>query len=155
MRHVVYKPRGHSRISEGVPPRPRRLDPELLPQDFDPEYGEGLPDGATLEDELFGDLIGCDSIKEQLKSIRWSFVHADSIGVDRREVFMIPTESSVGTVLSRTTDISSSMLVLGKEGRHRGTFPWQYLPIQMNPSERQEIFRGSSCLLCPCSSTPP
>lgn len=63
-----------------------RLDPELLPQDFDPEYGVGPPDGATLEDGLLGDLIGCEDIKLQLKRVRSTFVHAERLGRDPREV---------------------------------------------------------------------
>lgn len=65
-----------------------RLDPELLPQDFDPEYGAGPPDGATLEEDLFGDLIGCDDIKLQLKKIRKTFIHAKRVGSNPREVRM-------------------------------------------------------------------
>ena len=64
----------------------RRLDPELLPQDFDPDYGVETPDGAALEDDLFGDLIGCDDIKLQLKKIRATFIHAERVGSDPREV---------------------------------------------------------------------
>ncbi|CAN0163486.1 unnamed protein product, partial [Ectocarpus sp. 4 AP-2014] len=62
-----------------------RLDPELLPQDFDPEYGVGPMDGAALEDDLFGDLIGCADIKLQLTRIRSTFVHAQRLGRDPRE----------------------------------------------------------------------
>ncbi|CAM9651536.1 unnamed protein product, partial [Hapterophycus canaliculatus] len=61
------------------------LDPELLPQDFDPEYGVGPPDGAALEEDLFGDLIGCADIKVQLKKIRSTFVHAERLGRDPRK----------------------------------------------------------------------
>lgn len=64
----------------------RRLDPELLPQDFDPEYGVGPMDGAALEDDLFGDLIGCADIKLQLTRIRSTFVHSQRLGRDPLEV---------------------------------------------------------------------
>lgn len=63
-----------------------RLDPEIVPRDFDPGYGDAPPDSATLEDDLFGDLIGCDAIKIQLKRIRSTFVHAEKVGRDPREV---------------------------------------------------------------------
>lgn len=63
-----------------------RLDPELLPQDFDPEYGVGPADGATLEKDLFGDLIGCGDIKLQLKRTRAAFILAERLGRDPREV---------------------------------------------------------------------
>ncbi|CAB1107617.1 unnamed protein product [Ectocarpus sp. CCAP 1310/34] len=62
-----------------------QLDPELLPQDFDPEYGAGPMDGAALEDDLFGDLIGCADIKLQLTRIRSTFVRAQRLGRDPRE----------------------------------------------------------------------
>lgn len=82
----------------------RRLDPELLPQDFDPEYGVGPIDGAALEDDLFGDLIGCADIKLQLTRIRSTFVHAQRLGRDPREV------------RARFSDISSA---LSSGRRHR------------------------------------
>lgn len=66
-------------------PTPDRLDPELLPQDFDPEHGVGPPDGAALEEDLFGDLVGCGDIKLQLKRIRSTFIHAERLGRDPRE----------------------------------------------------------------------
>lgn len=42
----------------------------------------GLPDGAMMEEELFGDLIGCNDIKQQLSRIRSTFVHAEKLGLD-------------------------------------------------------------------------
>lgn len=63
-----------------------RLDPELLPQDFDPEFGVGPPDGAALEQDLFGDLIGCEDIKKQLTRIRSTFLHAERLGRDPLQV---------------------------------------------------------------------
>lgn len=63
-----------------------RLDPEILPRDFDPAYGDGPPDSARLEDDLFGDLVGCDAIKIQLRRLRSTFVHAEKVGRDPRQV---------------------------------------------------------------------
>lgn len=81
-----------------------RLDPELLPQDFDPEYGVGPPDGPALEESLFGDLIGCKDIKIQLSRIRSTFLHAQRLGRDPLEVCYIrvlgcPGSDGTGTLL--------------------------------------------------------
>lgn len=73
---------------------PHRLDPELLPQDFDPEYGVGPPDGAALEEDLFGDLIGCNDIKLQLRRTRSTFIHAERRGRDPREVRTFNSEAT-------------------------------------------------------------
>ncbi|CAN0309256.1 unnamed protein product, partial [Discosporangium mesarthrocarpum] len=62
------------------------IDPELLPEDFDPEYGQALPDGDAICEALFGDLIGCKDIKKKLMEIRSNFLLAQKLGRDPREM---------------------------------------------------------------------
>lgn len=57
-----------------------------MPLDFDPGYGVGPPDATALEEDLFGDLIGCDDVKKQLSRIRSTFLHAERLGRDPLEV---------------------------------------------------------------------
>eukprot|EP00903_Cladosiphon_okamuranus_P022101 g20323.t1 len=88
-----------------------RLDAELLPTDFDPEHGVRPPNAATLEEELFGDLIGCDSIKQELKSIMSLFAHAKRRGsVDHREVINMNFRFTGASGTGKTT-------VAGRVGR--------------------------------------
>lgn len=59
-----------------------RLDPEILPLDFDPDFERPVGGSANAENELFGDLVGVDAVVAELRSLRRNFIFAASRGDD-------------------------------------------------------------------------
>ncbi|CAM9784239.1 unnamed protein product, partial [Choristocarpus tenellus] len=101
---------------------PPRLDPELLPEDFDHKHNKLPPSSKTLGDELFGDLIGCDMVKEKLMEIRSAFILAQNLGRDPREMlslnFRFTGSPGTGktTVAQRMGKMFKELGVLQSEG---------------------------------------